>query len=61
MGEGNLGPSQTRLRLVTGLAGLLGGVAVLIFIRQAPHWIRALLFLPFFVGALGVFQAREKT
>jgi hypothetical protein len=59
--EGNLGPAQIRLRWITGLAGLLGGVVVFVVVRTAPHGIRALLFLPFFFGALGVLQAREKT
>jgi hypothetical protein len=59
----NIGPRERRKRLVFGIAGLGVGAAIallLIFINAPLLW-RGPLFFPFFVGALGVFQAREKT
>ena len=59
----NIGPRERRKRLVFGIAGLGVGaaIALLLILIPAPLPWRAPLFLPFFVGALGVFQAREKT
>jgi len=45
--------------LVTG-AGLAASAALLIGIEAHRLW-RRLLFLPFWAGAVGVLQAREKT
>jgi hypothetical protein len=59
----NIGPAQRRRRLVIGAAGLLAGVALvgtLISLGASPGWL-LLAFAPFFVGALGVIQARERT
>jgi hypothetical protein len=59
----NIGPRERRKRLMFGSAALAVGAAIallLIFIDAPLGW-RAPLFLPFFFGALGVFQAREKT
>jgi hypothetical protein len=59
----NIGPNERRKRLVFGIAALGVGaaIAVLLILIDAPLGWRVPLFLPFFFGALGVFQAREKT
>jgi hypothetical protein len=59
----NIGPRERRKRLVFGVVALGVGaaIAVLLVLINAPLVWRVPLFVPFFVGALGVFQAREKT
>ena len=59
----NIGPGERRKRFVFGVVGLGVGavIALLLILINAPLPWRALLFFPFFVGALGVLQAREKT
>ena len=59
----NLGPREQRKRLVFGIAVLGASVViapVLLLARVSLAW-RLLLFVPFYLGALGVFQARDKT
>jgi hypothetical protein len=59
----NIGIGERRKRLTYGIVGLGVGVviaAVLIVIRAPLVW-RLPLFLVFNVGALGIFQARDKT
>jgi hypothetical protein len=59
----NIGVGERRKRLTYGIVGLGVGVviaAVLIVIRAPLVW-RLPLFLVFNVGALGIFQARDKT
>ena len=59
----NIGPQQRRKRYVMGAlmlgVGLVAGYALLL-LPLDRYW-RLLLFYPFAVGALGFFQAREKT
>jgi len=59
----NIGPRERHKRLVFGITALGVGavIALLLIFIHAPLIWRAPLFLPFFAGALGVFQAREKT
>jgi hypothetical protein len=59
----NIGQRERRKRLVFGFAALGVGavIALLLILIDAPLVWRIPLFLLFFVGALGVFQAREKT
>ena len=59
----NIGAAERRKRLVFGVMALGVGVAiaVLLVLIQAPLVWRLPLFLPFCAGALGVFQARDKT
>jgi hypothetical protein len=59
----NLGPRQSRRRLVLGAVALLAGVAGLIALMAvgAPRWWRLALFVPFWVAGLGLFQARTRT
>lgn len=37
------------------------GIALALILAGVDRWWRIGLFLPFWIGALGVFQAREKT
>ena len=59
----NIGPRERRTRQRFGLLTLAVGVAIgggLIALGLARWW-RLGLLLPLAMGALGVFQAREKT
>ena len=59
----NIGPNQQRMRLRFGLVMFEMGIlvaALLILTGVYPAW-RIVLFLPFYLGAIGYFQARDKT
>ena len=59
----NIGPRETRKRLLMGVAMLSAGVVLAIIFAHAGvsrGWY-ALLFLPFGMGTLGISQARKKT
>ncbi len=59
----NIGPRERRKRLMMGavmLAAGVGSTAALILAGVGPCW-RIGLFVPFWIGALGVFQARAHT
>ena len=59
----NIGPKETRKRLLMGIAMLaLGVVLAVIFTHTGVSrgW-HAVLFLPFWMGTLGISQARKKT
>ncbi len=59
----NIGPEGRRRRLRMGLVSF--GVAVLLAIvisaLGAPRGWRLTLFVPLWIGALGIFQALDKT
>lgn len=59
----NIGLEGQRKRLEGGLAGLLVGTAASLALISSGinRWWRLFLFFPFWQGALGVFQARDKT
>lgn len=59
----NIGLGERRKRLVFGVAMLaLGLVAATALVSSGVGRVWRLgLFLPFWMGALGLFQAREKT
>ena len=59
----NLGPKETRRRLVMGVVMLAAGIgiAVVLILTGSPRWWRLVLFFPFWMAALGFFQAKEKT
>ena len=59
----NIGPKETRKRLLMGVAMLAVGVAVAVILTHAgaSHGWYALLFLPFWMGTLPISQARKKT
>lgn len=59
----NIGPQQRRMRLMFGLVMFAFGsvvAALMIFSRVDRLW-RSALFLPCYMGAVGYFQARDKT
>jgi hypothetical protein len=60
---GNIGTRERRKRLVFGIVAFGVGVviALLLVVARAPMIWRLPLFLVFYAGALGVFQARDKT
>jgi hypothetical protein len=60
---GNIGSGGRRRRAITGAFLVAVGVvlvAALILARVAPGWVLA-AFVPFWLGALGLIQAREQT
>jgi hypothetical protein len=59
----NIGARERRKRLMVGVVALSLGaiIAVLLVVVGAPLVWRLPLFLPFYAGALGFFQARDKT
>jgi hypothetical protein len=59
----NIGPRARRKRLMAGIAALTVGIGVGVGLVStgADRWGRLGLFFPFWMGALGVFQAQEKT
>lgn len=59
----NIGPREVQRRLLTGFAMLALGIliAVVLMLTGVHRVWRVALFLPFWMGALGMFQAREKT
>jgi len=59
----NIGPKETRKRLILGVAMLATGVVMAAIFTHAGvsrGWYPA-LFLPFWIGTLAVSQARKKT
>lgn len=59
----NIGPGERRRRLLGGVVGLgigFAAAAALIVAGISPWW-RLALVIPFAMGTIGVFQAREKT
>jgi len=59
----NIGPRGRRSRMGFGIVVIvLGGLAAAgLSWASAPRFWRALLFVPFWMGALGVFQAVGQT
>jgi len=59
----NIGPRGQRSRFRLGVAafGAAALLAVLLFLVGAPRPSRLILFVPAWIGALGAFQARDKT
>lgn len=59
----NIGPREIRKRLIMGVAMLALGVVMAVIFTHAGvsrGWYAA-LFLPFWMGALAISQARKKT
>jgi hypothetical protein len=59
----NIGPKEARKRLLMGVAMLATGVVLAVIFTHAGvsrGWYAA-LFLPFWIGTLGISQARKKT
>jgi hypothetical protein len=59
----NIGPAEKRKRLVFGVLELAATAAVLVvfIVTHQPRTLRLVLFLPWALGALGVFQVLEST
>jgi hypothetical protein len=59
----NIGPRERRKRLVFGIVTLAASVVIsflFVFYGVQPVW-RLPLFVPLYLGALGFFQARDRT
>ncbi|MDQ6870928.1 MAG: hypothetical protein M3037_02825 [Gemmatimonadota bacterium] len=59
----NIGPEERRKRLTFGIAMLAASIVIsflFVFYGVRPAF-RVILFVPIFVGALGFFQARDRT
>jgi len=59
----NIGPKEARKRLLLGVAMLAMGVVLAVIFTYAGlsrGWY-SVLFLPFWIGTLGISQARKKT
>jgi hypothetical protein len=59
----NIGPRERQKRLVFGVTALFVSLVIsAIFVIEGvrPVW-RLTLFIPLFAGALGFFQARDRT
>ncbi len=59
----NIGPKEIRKRQFIGAAMLAIGVVLAVVFAHADvsRWWYAGLFLPFWIGTLGISQARKKT
>jgi hypothetical protein len=59
----NIGPRERRKRMKFGMRWLArgGGVLSVLALAGAPRWSRLGAFIPFLIGSIGVFQAREQT
>jgi len=63
MSAGNLGPKETRKRMMFGIVMLALGVALTLafFFLHASGPLLLVLFLPFWLGTLGIFQGQAST
>ena len=59
----NIGPGERRKRLMIGAATLAAGLVIwaILISTGVNRWWRLVLLIPFWMGALGFFQAKEKT
>ncbi|MDC1142709.1 hypothetical protein OAU50_06430 [Planctomycetota bacterium] len=61
----NIGPKGARLRLITGVVGLVIAATLWSYLTfgltDASLWLRLTPFVPLYVGVLGVLQAKRKT
>jgi uncharacterized membrane protein len=59
----NIGPRQRQQRIIGGVVGLTlaVGVTALLLVIGVARPVRLVVFLPFLMGTIGLFQAREKT
>ena len=61
MADGNLGVGERRKRLIFGALALVGALGMSLTGITRTIYGRTLLFLLFWIAALGLFQAKEKT
>lgn len=59
--EGNLGPRERRKRLIMGVVALTLGLCTALGARPTSAVGRLSVFVLFWIAALGLFQAKEKT
>jgi hypothetical protein len=59
--EGNLGASERRKRLAFGIFSLIAAFGLALSGRVSSFYGWVILFMLFWLGALGLFQAKEKT
>jgi len=59
----NIRPKESRKRLVMGISTLAAGLILAVFfvLGDVERKWRMIVLLPFWMGALGVFQAQRKT
>ena len=59
----NIGPKESRKRLVMGAGALAAGLilAALFILGGVERKWRMILLIPFWMGALGFFQAQRRT
>lgn len=59
----NIGPRERRKRRLLGLVAFNVGLAAAfaLVVMDAPRWSRLVVFIPIWIGGLGLIQAREKT
>lgn len=59
----NIGPKESQKRLIMGVTMLAVGIAIAValILLGLNRWWRIGLLLPFWMGSLGLFQAKEKT
>ena len=59
----NIGPRQRRARRNFGIVMFVigAGIAAALILTGVDRWWRLGLFIPFYLGAIGFFQAHEKT
>lgn len=59
----NLGPREIRKRRLMGIVALTigAGLAFVLYVFEAPRFVRLFVFFPVWIAGLGLFQAREKT
>ncbi|HEX8128410.1 MAG TPA: hypothetical protein VF527_04860 [Pyrinomonadaceae bacterium] len=59
----NIGAGEQRKRRLLGIVALTVGVAAafILVVYDAPRLLRAVVFFPIWIAALGLLQAREKT
>ena len=61
MADGNLGPNERRKRLIFGAVAFAGAVGLASAADGTSVYQKLLLFVLFWVAALGFIQAKEKT
>lgn len=61
--EINIGLHERNKRLFLGISMVLLGLGLWAWMSmlEASQWLRVLLFIPFFIGTLGIFQSKEET
>jgi hypothetical protein len=61
--EKNIGLHERNKRLFLGISMILLGLGLWAWMNmlEVNQWLRLLLFIPFFIGTIGIFQSKEET